>query len=243
MIDPLTATVMIVLGKYALDKGVELAREVGPAAAKKAGELFATTLDYLRRDPNQKVVADEFEDDPATYEKPVEKKLDEAVQADAAFAAQLKELLSQYEAAAKAHAAAAGTMYQATLKGSGAMAQGPGATAVGERGVQVGGTVGGSIITGDRNVVGSPHLSGTAPGGAMTPLPPALENLRQKISAHFNVEELKNLCQDMNITHENLGGEGREGQVRELIDYCGRHGRIETLIAECKRRRPNVDWA
>jgi hypothetical protein len=44
-----------------------------------------------------------------------------------------------------------GTTYQATAKGSGAAAQGPGATAVGSRGVQVGGPVGGSIITGDSN--------------------------------------------------------------------------------------------
>jgi hypothetical protein len=38
--------------------------------------------------------------------------------------------------------------------GSGAVAQGPGAKAVGERGVMVGGNVGGSIITGDQGHVG-----------------------------------------------------------------------------------------
>jgi hypothetical protein len=232
---------MVILGKYALDKGAALAREVGPAAAKKAGELFTMALEYLRRDPNKKVIADEFEKDPATYEKPVAKKLEEAVQTDPDFAAHLKEVLTQYEAAAKAHAA--GVMYQASLRGSGAIAQGPGATAVGERGVQVGGSVGGSIVTGDSNVIGQPAAPGAAVGMAAPPLPPALENLRQKISAHFNVEELKNLCQDMNIAYEDLGGEGREGQARELIYYCRRHGRLETLLAECKRRRPNVQWA
>ena len=53
------------------------------------------------------------------------------------------------------HGLVSGPSYQATLKGSGAIAQGPGAKAVGERGVLVEGDAkGGVIITGDGNVVG-----------------------------------------------------------------------------------------
>lgn len=44
--------------------------------------------------------------------------------------------------------------YQAQLSGSGAIAQGLGATAVGERGIYVGGNVSGGISTGDHNVQG-----------------------------------------------------------------------------------------
>ncbi|MCI0731529.1 MAG: hypothetical protein L0332_33035 [Chloroflexi bacterium] len=51
-----------------------------------------------------------------------------------------------YRAAVAALAGEAG--YTATTE-SGAVAQGAGSTAVGERGVQVGGNVGGSVITGD----------------------------------------------------------------------------------------------
>ena len=153
MIDPITTSIMIVLGKYALDKGVELTKEVGPAAAQKAGELFQTTLGYLRRDPQKKVIADEFEKDPATYEKPVEKKLEEAVQADPDFASQLQGLLTQYQTAAEAHAVAHGTTYTATVKGGGAVARGTGAKAAGERGVIVDGDVSGNIITGNKNEV------------------------------------------------------------------------------------------
>jgi hypothetical protein len=43
--------------------------------------------------------------------------------------------------------------YQAWLEISGAVAQGPGATAVGERGVHVAGDVGGDIVTGDTRTV------------------------------------------------------------------------------------------
>ena len=48
------------------------------------------------------------------------------------------------------------TSYQAKLEGSGAIAQGPGAQAAGERGVIIGGDAKGStIVTGDHNLVGS----------------------------------------------------------------------------------------
>jgi len=46
-------------------------------------------------------------------------------------------------------------VYQATLVGDGAIAQGPGAVAAGARGVAIGGSLqGGVIITGDGSVVG-----------------------------------------------------------------------------------------
>ena len=55
----------------------------------------------------------------------------------------------------KQHGLGDRTTYSATVTGSGAIAQGPGATAAGERGVAIGGSVtGGTIITGDNNVVG-----------------------------------------------------------------------------------------
>lgn len=241
MIDPMTASIVVVLGKYALDRGTELARFAGPTAKELAGKLFETVMERLRHDPKTAATADEFVEDPETYKKPLEKKLKEAAQADPALAEQLKTLLAQYETAAQAYAAAKGTSYQANLQGSGAIAQGEGAKSVGARGVMVGGNVAGHIITGDGNKTGSGYVPSTGP---YTPpvLSPTLETLREKISYHFNVGELKNLCQDMNIAYENLAGEGLEGQVRELIAYCERHGRLDTLIAECKRRRPNVDW-
>jgi hypothetical protein len=44
--------------------------------------------------------------------------------------------------------------YRAEVRGSGAVAQGPGAMATGERGVPIGGDASGTIITGDGNVIG-----------------------------------------------------------------------------------------
>ena len=52
----------------------------------------------------------------------------------------------------KEHGLASGPSYQATLSGSGAIAQGEGAVAAGERGVAVGGDVkGGTIVTGEKD--------------------------------------------------------------------------------------------
>ena len=146
--DPITISIVTVLGKYALDKAGELGKEVGPKALETAREMFGMVLERLRRDPKGEVIAGEFEQDPETYQKPVEKGLAEATQADPDFGAQLKALLTQYEEAAKEHAAATGTSYQATLSGSGAIAQGTGAVAAGAGGVAVGGDVEGGIHVG-----------------------------------------------------------------------------------------------
>jgi hypothetical protein len=153
--DPIVTSIVTILGKYTLDKGVELGKEVGPKALETVKEMFTMVLNCLHRDPKGEVIGGEFEQDPETYQKPLEKALAEAIQADAEFAMQLNALLVQYEEAAREHAAAMGTSYQAALYGSGAIAQGERARAVGERGVMVEGDVkGGVIVTGDGNIVG-----------------------------------------------------------------------------------------
>ncbi|MCP4685295.1 MAG: hypothetical protein GY867_07580, partial [bacterium] len=63
-----------------------------------------------------------FEQDPATYEKPIEKELGQLIQADSDFAAQLKPLLEQLRPALKT--------YRATQTGSGLLVQGEQSTGV-----------------------------------------------------------------------------------------------------------------
>jgi len=144
--DPITTSIVIILGKYALDKGVELGKEVGPTALEKAKEMFGMVLEHVKGVAPR--TAQKFPENPEGYKAPLTDALDEAVQADADLAAKLKALLEEYEAAAKEHAAAMGTRYQAILTGSGAIAQGPGATAAGASGVAVGGDVQGGIHLG-----------------------------------------------------------------------------------------------
>ena len=55
--------------------------------------------------------------------------------------------------------------YHAEVRGSGAIAQGPGAVSAGAGGVAVGGNVGGTVITGDGNVIGDHSSSRVQKGG------------------------------------------------------------------------------
>ncbi len=141
--------IVVILGQQALDKGHELSRQVGPKANEIAGELFTTALDHLRQSPKGSVIADGFEQDAATYQKPAEKELAQAIVADAGFAARLKTLLAQYGQAVQEHRAATGSGYQATIRGTGSVAQGPGASAVTatDGGIAIG-SVGGDVHLG-----------------------------------------------------------------------------------------------
>jgi hypothetical protein len=234
----------LILSQYAHDRGVELAKEAGPAASELAGRLFAAVLERLRQEPRGQTVSEEFERDPETYERPMQKQIQAAISADAEFAAQLRQLVNRYEQAAAAHAASTGS--RASLQGGGAIAQGPGATAVGSRGVSIGGSNTGTIITGDHvhYVGGSPAASPATsrPASYQPDTVPPSANLREKLIAAFNDSELRDLCADLGIDYESLGGEGKTGKVRELISYCERHDRLPDLLAYARGKRPRVEW-
>ena len=140
--------IVIILGKYALDKGVELGKAAGPKALETVKEMYAQTLEHLKRTPRSEVITDEFSKDPVAYQKPMEKELKQAVEADSAFEANLAALYQQFEAAAKEHAATQNVDYKTMVYGSGAIAQGPGATAAGAGGAAVGGNLEGNINIG-----------------------------------------------------------------------------------------------
>jgi hypothetical protein len=58
----------------------------------------------------------------------------------------------------------------------------------------------------------------------------------------FNLEELRTLCFCVEIAYDNLGGEGIEAKVRELISYLERRGRIAELLRIVKQMRPDISW-
>ncbi|MBK8903663.1 MAG: tetratricopeptide repeat protein [Anaerolineaceae bacterium] len=62
------------------------------------------------------------------------------------------------------------------------------------------------------------------------------------LSQHFNQEELKTLCFELNVDFDNLGGDSKESKVRELVAWCERTNRITELITTCKNKRPLIDW-
>jgi hypothetical protein len=150
--DTITIAVVTILSKYAPDKGVALGKAVGPRALDTAQEMFGMVLERVRKDPRGAVIADEFEADPQTFEKPLAKKVAAVVAADPDVAADLKGRLEAYEKAAQAHAAQTGQHTTAHLEGDGATAQGDRATALGKQAVQAR-DVGSDVVTGHKRDV------------------------------------------------------------------------------------------
>lgn len=66
--------------------------------------------------------------------------------------------------------------------------------------------------------------------------------LRQLLVEHFSEEELKTLCQDLDVNYDSLPAQGLEGKARELIGYLDRRGRLDILIAKGRQLRPDARW-
>ena len=67
-----------------------------------------------------------------------------------------------------------------------------------------------------------------------------LTELRDFITKYFNDSELRDLCFDLGVEYENLGGDNKAAKARELVAYCQRHGRMTQLEETCRRLRPNA---
>ncbi len=128
-----------------------------------AQAIMNLVLDQVKAiDPR---TARKYPENPAGFQAGLSDALMELLEADRGLAARLEALLTRQEQAAKE----TGPDYQATLKGSGAIAQGKGAQAAGAGGVVVGGNVGGSIITGGQsrtiNTGGGAYVEGSVNTG------------------------------------------------------------------------------
>jgi hypothetical protein len=65
-----------------------------------------------------------------------------------------------------------------------------------------------------------------------------LARLYLTVEGQFNESELHNLCFQLGVDYENLGGEGKAARVQALISYLHRRGRIGDLIEVCREMRP-----
>ncbi|MCG3209823.1 MAG: hypothetical protein FOGNACKC_03450 [Anaerolineae bacterium] len=114
------------------------------AISAPAQSLNEITVTHLQQSPKGTMLIEGFTADPTTWEKPVAKELTESFKIDPELTAQVHKLLGQIEIAGVNKP---GTTYQATIHGSGSIAQGKGAsaaTATGS-GIAVGGSVKGAI--------------------------------------------------------------------------------------------------
>jgi hypothetical protein len=114
-----------------------------------------------------------------------------------------------------------------------------------------GGTISGSSIS-FGNVAGGNITGGNAPPAPARPAagPPAagvdahqeLVRLRKLMVDRLSDSDLRDLCFDLGIDYEDLGGEGRAGKARGLLEYCSRRDLVAKLVAAGKALRPDMPW-
>ncbi len=66
--------------------------------------------------------------------------------------------------------------------------------------------------------------------------------LRQLISKHFNLDEIRLLCFDLNIDFDSLNGPAKENKIAELLLLLRRNGRLSELGPLLMKQRPNINW-
>lgn len=66
--------------------------------------------------------------------------------------------------------------------------------------------------------------------------------LREQILASFTLAELKSICFDLGIDHEELAYQGKTRFTEEIISYCAKRGTSPQLADCLKRQRPNLNW-
>ncbi|MBN1218747.1 MAG: hypothetical protein JXM69_07460 [Anaerolineae bacterium] len=128
--------VQLLLAQVAAGEGTAIS---GPEASQAAEQVVQTSLAHLRQSPKGEWLANEFEQDPVTYQKPIEKELIALLAANSDLVAQLKALLAQYHQALQAHLQQTG----------GVQVQGDGATVI-QQGDQsqaiTGSSIGGDVL-------------------------------------------------------------------------------------------------
>ncbi|MGD9101422.1 MAG: AAA family ATPase, partial [Anaerolineae bacterium] len=58
----------------------------------------------------------------------------------------------------------------------------------------------------------------------------------------FDEEELRTLCFSLDVDHDSLRGEGKEGKARELVALLDRQERLDELVHAGAEQRPHLDW-
>lgn len=64
--------------------------------------------------------------------------------------------------------------------------------------------------------------------------------IRDFILDHFNANELRTLCFDLDIDYDAIEGQALDDKARELVLHFSRHDRLGELVAYCKAARPHA---
>ena len=66
------------------------------------------------------------------------------------------------------------------------------------------------------------------------------QTLRQLLDQGYSLSELRDLCFELNVDYDDLGGEGKAAKARELVTYCERRQMVAALVALIMRDRPHL---
>jgi len=66
--------------------------------------------------------------------------------------------------------------------------------------------------------------------------------LRDLLDEHFNEDELRDLCFEMETDYESLSAASKKGKARELVADCKRKERTLELVERCRKLRPKAAW-
>ena len=106
-------------------------------------------------------------------------------------------------------------------------------------------TGGQGITIGDQAQVAQQFANSgsTVPPSAPPPVDTErLVTLADLITRYFNLSEVRDLCFRLGIEYEDLGGEGKNEKVRELVMRVERNGRLPHLIPLLQQLRSHVEW-
>ncbi len=76
--------------------------------------------------------------------------------------------------------------------------------------------------------------------------PAVLDNERQVqlhrwLDDYFNDQELRSLCLEIGVDYDDLPFSGQSAKARELVGWCARNGRLDTLETIIHQQRPNLN--
>jgi hypothetical protein len=74
----------------------------------------------------------------------------------------------------------------------------------------------------------------------IAPSPQAIR-LRRILSTRLSLEDFRNLCFDLGVNYDHLGGEGLTGKARELVRHLQRRDALAELIEWLRRERSDVE--
>lgn len=107
-------------------------------------------------------------------------------------------------------------------------------------------------MTVESGPAGAPAGGAASPAATGTPVPSVmvsqplgnadvnLKTLRDALDAGYSLSELRDLCFELDIDYDDLGGEGQSAKARELVLYAKRRDLLAALVACVMRDRPHL---